>query len=290
MSWVTFPSCSIVVEVGDKRKLVFGLLGDARCLEVREMPDRLMLRVPNRPRVLGKILLFIALLLGIAAIVTDLQSQGGVVVLLCGSFGLWLTTSYESVILDTSQQKAFFTTHYLLFERERRNIPFEKIMAVYLDYNELVVADGDSAQIRRKWEVFFALSDGQTITVASEIAEHPIGETSALARQLAHWQHLWEDLGAKICTVTGKLLVCTPSVPGPPHTFTEQVDQILQRLLAQSQISGQGVHLRSQIDGSLYIEVDGKIYHDLKEIDDIAVRTLIQAAVDEWQDISRALR
>jgi len=266
---------------------VFGLLGDARRLAIRELRDRLILRVPNRSRALGRVLLFIALVLGVAAIVADLQGLGGVVALLCGSLGLWLTMSYESVTLDNSQQKVFFTTHCLLFERERRNIPFEEIVAVYLDYSEQIVADGDSTQVRRKWMIFFGLSDGQTITVASEIAEHPVGETPALARQLARWQHLWENLGAKICTVTDKLLIRTPTVPGSPHTFIEQVDQIVQRRLAQSQISGQSVHLRGQTDGSLEIEVGGKIYHNLKEIDDIAVRNLIQAAVDEWQDAGR---
>ena len=74
-----------------------------------------------------------------------------------------------------------------------------------------------------------------------------------------------------------------PSVPGGLHIFVESVDQILQRHLAQSQLYNRSVHLRSGEDGSLEIVVDSTVCDDLDQVEDKAVRDLIQGAVDEWQ-------
>lgn len=66
-------------------------------------------------------------------------------------------------------------------------------------------------------------------------------------------------------------------------TMVEEINQIVQNRLAQSQIRGRSVHLRSRADLGVEIVVDGKVYQDLSEIDDIAVHDLIQASVDEWR-------
>ncbi len=62
----------------------------------------------------------------------------------------------------------------------------------------------------------------------------------------------------------------------------EAVNQIIQRRLALSN-SDQIVHLHSRADMGVEIEVDGKIYSDLSEIDDNAIRELIQTSIQEWE-------
>jgi hypothetical protein len=76
-------------------------------------------------------------------------------------------------------------------------------------------------------------------------------------------------------------------VPGPPHTFVEEIDQIIQDHLRQSSISGRVIHLCTQMDGGLKIVIDGKIYQNFSEITEVTIRDLIQAAVDEWQSGKR---
>lgn len=66
--------------------------------------------------------------------------------------------------------------------------------------------------------------------------------------------------------------------------WLEAINRNVQRLLSQSSLRDREVELRSLPDLSLEIIVDGKAYQGLDEIHDAAVRDLIQAAVDEWQD------
>ncbi|MBN1813798.1 MAG: hypothetical protein JXA14_18300 [Anaerolineae bacterium] len=66
--------------------------------------------------------------------------------------------------------------------------------------------------------------------------------------------------------------------------WLEAINQNIQQLLSQSALRGREVELRGLPDLSLEIIVDGKAYQSLDEIPDVAVRDLIQAAIDEWQD------
>lgn len=266
---------------------MFGLFGKKPDQLLREdSPDRLVLDISlPRSETLGKALLFIALVSGLSTIVGDFGVVGGVVTLLCSSWGLWLTAGNRSVTFDIAQRKVLFSTRHLLFEGKRKIIPFGEIAAVHLDYWERVWERGNIGEyvtekwIRQKWTIFFALVRGQAVTVAEEVTDHLAEQTSILPKRLAYW----EELAKRICALVDKPLIRSPSVPGPPHTFVEVIDQILQRHLAQSRIGARSVHLRSHEDGGLEIEIDGQVYRDLKGIDDVAVRGLIQVAVDEWQ-------
>jgi hypothetical protein len=250
--------------------------------------DRLVLSFPHWLKPVGKVIAIIALASGLGMIIGNVELVGIAIALLCAGLGVWLAQSHFSVIFDVLQCQVLFSTRYLLFEK-RVVIPFKEISTVYLDYQERTVnraMAGDYTSekwIKRKWTIFLAFTSGKTATVVSKTSEHPAGQISVLSTQLA----FWEDLAAGICILISKLLVRTPSVPGFPHTFIEAIEQIVQHLLAQSQMGNRSVHLRQHIDGGLEIEVDGSIHRNLSEIDDITIQELIQAAIDEWQNATR---
>jgi hypothetical protein len=198
--------------------------------------------------------------------------------------GPWLTTN-KRTIFDIAGRELISTTDYLFWKKQKR-ILFEEIKRIYLDYwergyDQTIDEYRSEKRIERQWTVFLALKDGQTVTVANETTDHHAAHTSIVSTQLVYW----ESLAARICAITEKLLVRMPAVPGhAPHTFIEIIDQIVQRRLAQSEMNERSVNLRSHTDGSLEIVVDDKIYRNLDEIDDVTVRDLIQASIDEWSD------
>ncbi len=79
-----------------------------------------------------------------------------------------------------------------------------------------------------------------------------------------------------------------PSSPAPlePKVATlsivEQIDQILQRLLAGTSFAGQ-VRLRERIGGGIEIWVGAKHYTAVDEIIEAEVKTAIRAAIAEWE-------
>jgi hypothetical protein len=202
---------------------------------------------------------------------------------------LVLATPERSVTFDLPRQQVLLLTTRWLFSPKSQTLSFKEIVKIYLDYSQEVysiAADdygGGEEHTRHTWTIFLLLRSGQPLTVAQATTDHRSGQTALVATQLAYW----ENLAAKICTLTGKRLVRTSDVPGPPHTFIEEIDQIIQDHLRQSSLSGRSIHLRSQVDGGLQILVDGKIYQDFSEIAEVTVAGLIQAAVDEWQSRNR---
>ena len=108
----------------------------------------------------------------------------------------------------------------------------DEIDQVCLDYVEETIT-GDYSQtisIKRKWVIFLALRDSRTIPVAAVTTDQyaPGDFADLISRHSAYS----EELAARICELTGKMLVRMPSVPGRLHTFVESVDQIFQRRLA----------------------------------------------------------
>jgi hypothetical protein len=222
---------------------------------------------------------------------TDLYLIGGIVALFYVSAGVWLITSNRSITFDISRQVVSFSTHHLLFERKTKIIPFMEIAAVYLDYEEqiyhgLATVYWPYERIRRKWLIFLVLNNEQTITLTNHQMAHPPDQGPVLSKQTA----AWEKLATKICAVTGKLLIRTPSVPGRvPHTFIGVIDQIVQRRLVSlpptDRLTERSIRLRSHPTGNLEIVLDGTVYRQVSDIADPDVRNLIQEAVDEWQDL-----
>ncbi len=253
-----------------------------------ETQERLVLAQLNKLKVWGGFLLILALVLLTATLAVGLNLIGGAATLLYAGLGIWLITANRSITFDASLQTVTFSTRYLLFEQKNQIILFADIKAVYLDYEEHIYPGIKNIihlqeRIWRKWFIFLNLNTTETLTVAHHQRSYPLGQEPVLSKQTT----AWEKLAQKICTVTGKLLIRTPSVPGrAPRTFVDIIDQILQRRLATlsaaDKLANQAIRLRSHPTGSLEILVNGANYRDLNDIPDPDIRDLIQEAVDEW--------
>lgn len=200
---------------------------------------------------------------------------------------LFLTTKDLLVTVDAVQQRVFITRKRLMFKpKEPRIISFEEIKQVYLDYWEDVYTLSDEyisqERARRRWAVLLTLKNGQTVTVGEEISDQRIGEKTLLANQHAHW----EALAVRFSELVGKPLTRMPGVPGGPHTFVQAIDYILQRNLRDSGVNNVSVHIMSGMDLGVEIVVNGKSYGRLEDIEDEAVRSLIQVSIREWQESS----
>lgn len=68
-----------------------------------------------------------------------------------------------------------------------------------------------------------------------------------------------------------------------PMSMAEEIDEILQEKLAHSEQAGRSIRLRSLLDQSLEVIVDGTRYNSVGEVNDLAAQALIQSAVTEWQ-------
>jgi hypothetical protein len=254
-----------------------------------DSPDRLVLGRVNRLRFWGGLSLLLALISGLVTLSIGINLIGGVVILLYAALGLALFSSDLSVTFDANRQLVLFSTRFGPLERKTRQIPFADIASVYLDYEEHTYPNlGKNGQIERKWYIFLVLNNEQTITVAFYQAIYEADQAPNLLKQTA----AWENLAKKICAITGKLLIRMPAVPGrTPHTFVGVIDQIVQRRLAglapTDPLARRTIRLRSHHNGHLEIVVDGATYQELNEVADEDVRTLVQAAVDEWQMLNR---
>jgi hypothetical protein len=71
----------------------------------------------------------------------------------------------------------------------------------------------------------------------------------------------------------------------PPPSIAEQIQEVLQRKLEQTPgFTGRSIHIRPSLHGGVRIEVDGRFYEGVGEVDDDAVRQLLQDAVREWEE------
>lgn len=255
-------------------------------------PTRLVLAQLNRLRLWGVFSLTLSLIVLGATWVIGLRVIGLIIAVLYAGVGLWLVTGKRLVIFDASQQQVLFLTRFLLFKRVHPVIPYSQIDSIYLDYDEYAYPAIKNIihleqRIWRKWFIFLTLHDAQTVTIAHHQKSYPLGEEPNLFKETG----AWEKLASKICTVTGKLLITTPSVPSrAPRTFIDVVDQIVQRRLAEAtdddELNGQTIRLRSHPTGSLEIIVNGQNYKDLHAVPNPNIRRLIQGAVDEWHGLN----
>lgn len=70
----------------------------------------------------------------------------------------------------------------------------------------------------------------------------------------------------------------------PPVPVAEQIDELLQqRLRGAPGLSTRAIHIRSALDGSVRIDVDGHSYEGVDDVPDDAVREFIQATIREWE-------
>ncbi len=107
-----------------------------------------------------------------------------------------------------------------------------------------------------------------------------IYQSEVAARQLA----LWQDVVSKASRMMGKTFLQTSSVPGPPHTFVEEIDQIVQRRLRENGVGSRSVRILSSDDGQLQIIMDGKLYPNLAALNKGNIRNIITQAIEKWQN------
>jgi hypothetical protein len=73
--------------------------------------------------------------------------------------------------------------------------------------------------------------------------------------------------------------------PPPILGIAEQIEQVLQRLLeSRPDMQASGIHVGATDDGSLRIEVAGRVYPGVDSVPDPGVRELLRAAVKEWEE------
>ncbi len=75
-----------------------------------------------------------------------------------------------------------------------------------------------------------------------------------------------------------------PSEPIPEINIAEAIEAFLQyKLSSNSQFAGRSIHVKPALDAGLAIEVDGRTFEAVSDVDDEAVRGFLQAAIEEWQ-------
>jgi hypothetical protein len=70
--------------------------------------------------------------------------------------------------------------------------------------------------------------------------------------------------------------------------WLEEINRNIQVLLAKSEQRDREIEVRSRPDLTLEIAIDGEIFQGIDEITDVVVQDLIRAAVDEWQNETKA--
>jgi hypothetical protein len=256
---------------------------------------RLVLARPQLFKLWGGVSLALALLTLVGTLSAGIYLIGGVVVLAYLGLGVLLVLSDRVVTFDAAQQAAIFSTRLLSREWQNRVISFEDIGSIYLDFEEhhyysALTIYTPKEKISRKWLIFLVLRDRETVTVARRVERATPDRAPNLTKQTA----AWEKLAERLCQLTDKLLIRTPSVPGrAPHTFVDVVNQIVQRRLAAlpetAALKDRSIRLRSHPTGSMEIIVDGTHHRELSDITEPEVRELIQEAVDDWQGFAAGL-
>lgn len=81
-----------------------------------------------------------------------------------------------------------------------------------------------------------------------------------------------------------KVELAEPVNPAGPPNLVAEIDEILQRHLAQDPaLKNRSVHLEQPPSGILQIRVDNAYYQHPKEIEDEKVREAIKKALQEWE-------
>ncbi len=71
-------------------------------------------------------------------------------------------------------------------------------------------------------------------------------------------------------------------VEQPP--IAEQIEELLQYRLTQTpELAHRSIHIRPAIDGGIRIEVDGRTYEGISDVDDEQIRAFLQETVRQWE-------
>lgn len=71
----------------------------------------------------------------------------------------------------------------------------------------------------------------------------------------------------------------------PERSIADQIEDLLQARLAETpSFSGREIHVRPSLAGGVRIEVDGKFFDGVGDVDDSDVRDLLSGVVREWEE------
>ena len=73
------------------------------------------------------------------------------------------------------------------------------------------------------------------------------------------------------------------------QVWLEKINHNIQMFLPRSELRGREIEVRGRPDLSLEIAVDGETYQSVDDITEEAVRDLVRAAIDEWQNEAAAV-
>jgi hypothetical protein len=69
-----------------------------------------------------------------------------------------------------------------------------------------------------------------------------------------------------------------------PKTIADQIEELLQyRLTLTPALSDRSIHIRPAVDGGVRIEVDGKWYSGVDEVEDAEIQEFIRSTIHEWE-------
>jgi hypothetical protein len=71
--------------------------------------------------------------------------------------------------------------------------------------------------------------------------------------------------------------------PPPPRSITEQIDEILQEKIAGTPHRTRGLRVSAGPQGHALFGLDGKNYEAVDDLPDAEARTLVRAAIAEWE-------
>ena len=71
--------------------------------------------------------------------------------------------------------------------------------------------------------------------------------------------------------------------PPPPKSIAEQIDEILQEKIAGTPHRQRGLHVSAGPQGHALFQLDGKAYEGVDDLPDVEARSLVRAAIAEWE-------
>jgi hypothetical protein len=72
--------------------------------------------------------------------------------------------------------------------------------------------------------------------------------------------------------------------PDKPKSIADEIEDMLQyRLTITPEYTHRSIHIRSTVDGSIYVEVDGQTFDGIGEVSDLPVRSFLQDIIREWE-------
>jgi nitrogen fixation-related uncharacterized protein len=80
-----------------------------------------------------------------------------------------------------------------------------------------------------------------------------------------------------------------PAAPSTPvillaNTMADQIEVILQeQLLTLPHMHGRSIHILNSADGGVQIKVDDAYYDSVNDVQDRQIKTILQAAIQEWE-------